>query len=101
MLDYKAALLQALLEGEGYSLDLMERVRNRSAGRINLLQGRVSPALRALEQDGLVRSWNGESTVERGGRPRRYYALTAEGKRIAQAQRRAIAGVVRASLRYV
>jgi DNA-binding PadR family transcriptional regulator len=33
-----------------------------------------------MEKKGLVESWAGESTRERGGRPRRYLGVTAEGQ---------------------
>jgi PadR family transcriptional regulator, regulatory protein PadR len=84
--DSKAALLQVLTEGEGYGLELIERVRERTNGEIELLQGRVYPALRELEEDGLVKSYESEPIPERGGRPRRYYKLTAEGRRAARGQ---------------
>src|SRR5262245_5552715 len=89
IVDTKSALLQALLEGEGYGLELIERVRSRTGGAVNLLQGRVYPALRELEDDGLLRSWEGEAVPERGGKPRRYYELTVAGKRTAFSDRKA------------
>lgn len=79
----KAALLQALITGPGFGLDLIERVKDRTKGAVTLHQGSIYPALRDLERQGFLRSWDGESTPERGGRPRRYYELTAEGRRAA------------------
>lgn len=79
----KAALLQALVSGSGFGLDLIDRVKDRTKGALVLHQGSIYPALRALEREGLLRSWDGESTPDRGGRPRRYYELTAEGRRAA------------------
>ena len=79
----KAALLQALISKPGYGLDLIERVKDRTNGALLLHQGSIYPALRALEREGLLRSWDGETTPERGGRPRRYHELTAEGRRAA------------------
>jgi PadR family transcriptional regulator PadR len=76
-------LLQALLEGEGFGLELGERIEQRSGGRSRLPQGQVYPTLRALERQGLVTSRIGETTAARKGRPRVYYALTAEGRRAA------------------
>ena len=89
----KAALLQALIRGEGYGLDLIKRVNDRSSGDIKLHQGNVYPALRDLEAEGLVKSWEADPTPERGGRPRRYYKLTAAGQRAALQQTRAVAGL--------
>jgi len=81
----------ALLQGPGYGLDLIERVRGRSHGRIRLRQGAVYPTLRGLEREKLLRSW----TVRPPGigRPRTYYELTPGGIAVAQAQRETIAGL--------
>ncbi len=83
----KAALLQALVRGESFGLELIERVRDRTKGRLVLGQGSVYPALRELEREGLVESYDGDPLPERGGRPRRYYRLTAAGARAALDQR--------------
>jgi PadR family transcriptional regulator len=82
----KAALLQALISGPGYGLELIERVAKKTESRIALHEGSVYPALRALEREGLIRSYSGDPLPERGGRPRRYYELTAEGCRVATQQ---------------
>jgi PadR family transcriptional regulator PadR len=89
----KAALLQALIKGEGYGLDLIDRVKDRTKGRIVLGQGSVYPALRDLEQEGLVKSYESEPLPERGGRPRRYYKLTAAGQRAAVGDSEAVAAL--------
>jgi len=91
----KAALLQALISGEGYGLELIERVREASQGRMILGQGTVYPLLRAMERDGLLKSREGDPLPERGGRARRYYGLTAEGRRVALDQRETVAGFLR------
>ena len=83
----QGALLQALIRGKSYGLELIEKVENHSNGQIKLHQGSVYPALRTLEDEGLVTSYDGEPTPERGGRPRRYYELTAKGARAAQEHR--------------
>lgn len=89
----KTALLQALVSGDGYGIELIERVRSRTHGRVRLHQGSVYPALRSLERERLIESYEGEAPTERGGRPRRYYRLTAEGLRAAQDDRLAAAGL--------
>jgi PadR family transcriptional regulator PadR len=87
----KAALLQALIQRDGYGLDLIDRVRERTNGVVKLHQGSVYPALRALEREGLLKSYESEPLPERGGRPRRYYKLTALGQRAALEQGRVVA----------
>lgn len=87
-LSAKAALLQALT-APGYGLDLLERVRRASAGLIRLRPGSIYPALRAMEQEGLVAVRPGQPGGRRG-RPRRYYELTLRGVEVAMAQRAAL-----------
>lgn len=82
-IDPEAALLQALLSGPGYGLELIERVEERTQGRVTLNQGNTYPALRTLEREGLVESYKSEGPQERGGRPRIYYRLTGDGLRAA------------------
>lgn len=89
----KIALLQALVSGPGFGLELIDRVRDRSGGRIELLQGSVYPALRSLEREGFLESYDGAPVPERGGRPRRYYRITAEGRRAARDDSKAVAGL--------
>jgi PadR family transcriptional regulator PadR len=74
-----AALIDALVHGPGYGLDLIERVNKQTQGRLVLGQGSVYPHLRELEREGLLESYEGEPLPQRGGRPRRYYKLTAKG----------------------
>ena len=90
----KEALLQALIRSESYGLELIDRVRDLTNGSVLLLQGRVYPALRELESDGLVESFDGPPLPERGGRPRIYYRITAEGRRVAREQARDLLGLL-------
>ncbi len=77
-------LLLSVLESEprhGYAV--IEELAARSNGSLDLPTGTVYPALRRLEESGLLRgSW---SVVN--GRRRRTYALTAAGRRSLQAER--------------
>lgn len=97
-LDTRTALLQALVQGESYGLELIERVSNDTNGKLKVLQGRVYPVLRQLETDGLLESYDGPPMSERGGRPRRYYKLTAKGLRAAREEARALMGLFRPAL---
>jgi len=91
----KGAILQALVSGHAFGLEIIERVADRTRGKIRLHQGSAYPALRALEREGLVRSWEGAPEEVRAGRPRRYYELTAEGLRTARGQRAVLLGFLR------
>lgn len=85
-LNAKTTLLQALDFADGYGLELIERVKEWTGGRMVLHQGSVYPALRALENDGLVRSYEHLTFSVKGGRPRIYYTLTAAGRGVASEQ---------------
>jgi PadR family transcriptional regulator PadR len=61
----------------GYGASI-QRAISESAGRDVSLNA-VYTTLERLEAKGLLRSWVGEPTPERGGRRKRHYALTAEG----------------------
>ncbi len=91
----KTALLAALISGPGFGLELIDRVQGRTNGQVKLNQGSVYPALRSLEDEGLVHSYEGEPTPERGGRPRRYYEITGEGRRVVREQESAFLALLR------
>ena len=69
-----AVILQALAGGYKYGFDIMDIS--------GLPSGTVYPALRRLEQTGLIDSkWEKEGIAQRDGRPpRKYYELTPDGK---------------------
>ena len=76
-------VLQAVANGFEYGFDVIEVT--------GLPSGTVYPALGRLERDGFVRSaWESEAAAHAEGRPaRRYYSLTAAGKReLAEARER-------------
>lgn len=83
-----SALLFALLQGEGYGLQLIVRVKQLSTGIIILQEPSVYPALGLMQSEGLVTS--SDEKQPHGGRPRRYYRLTEEGTKVATGQRRAL-----------
>jgi DNA-binding PadR family transcriptional regulator len=66
------------LGGAAYGLaikDELEAVAGRSPS-----SGGLYTTLDRMEKKGLVESYPGEVTLERGGRPRRYLRVTPEGK---------------------
>lgn len=68
-------ILQALAQGHRFGFDIMEVT--------GLPSGTIYPALRRLEAFELVSSdWEKDLTARKEGRPRRrYYELTAAGRR--------------------
>ena len=76
-------LLATLEEGPRHGYAIMEALRAGSGGQFDLPGGTVYPALRRLEQAGLIRgTWS-----EAGGRRRRVYDLTPAGRRTLAAER--------------
>ncbi len=69
-----AIILQAVSNDYRYGFDIMDQT--------GFPSGTVYPALRRLEQQGLVKSkWESEAKAQREGRPtRKYYEVTAHGR---------------------
>jgi len=63
--------------GHTYGYQLIKEIGRRSEGYLYLKEGTVYPALRKLENDGLLKGeWQGMPT----GQERRYYQITEKGK---------------------
>lgn len=75
-------------------MELIDRLQKRSGERFLYREGSVYPALRSLEREGLIESYESEPLPERRGRPRRYYKLTAQGSAAAQDQRHGLIAVL-------
>jgi DNA-binding PadR family transcriptional regulator len=73
-------LLAVMRLGSGaYGMTVRREIDN-SAGR-DISIGAVYATLTRLEAKGLLKSWAGEPTAERGGRAKRHFDITADGKR--------------------
>jgi DNA-binding PadR family transcriptional regulator len=73
-------MLAVLREGdEAYGVTIQRAIVDRSRREVSLAA--VYKTLTRLEEKGLVLARVGEPTPERGGRRKRYYALTAAGQR--------------------
>lgn len=73
-------LLAVLLEHprDAYGITIMQRVEERT-GKARSLAA-IYATLDRLQRKGLVSSWWGEPTEERGGRRKRYYQIEASGQ---------------------
>lgn len=70
------ALLSLLSEAPLYGLEILDRLRA-DAG-LRLAEGAIYPLLHRLEKAGLTKAeWRLD---DEGARPRKYYALTAQGR---------------------
>lgn len=71
-------VLSILSGGESYGYEILQQVVALSRGQVEWSDGMLYPVLHRLEREGLIASrWE---TAE-SGRRRKYYRLTARGKR--------------------
>jgi PadR family transcriptional regulator PadR len=78
-------LLSLLSERPMYAYEMVQEADRRSARAFQLKEGTVYPALHQMARDGLLAATWRESPA---GRPRKYYSLTAKGRRRAASKRR-------------
>jgi DNA-binding PadR family transcriptional regulator len=71
------AVLQA--GSEAYGVPVQGEIQRRA--RRDLTLGTIYKTLSRLEAKGFVEARTGEPTAERGGRAKRYYSVTAAGRR--------------------
>lgn len=81
----KPIVLSILAQGESYGYEIIQRVRMLSDEKLQWTDGMLYPVLHRLEDAGLIRSRWGRSD---SGRKRRYYRITAEGRRALAAELR-------------
>jgi DNA-binding PadR family transcriptional regulator len=88
--NFELMVMSAVLKvgDEAYGVPIASEVES-ATGR-NVLLGSVYAALERLETKGLVASWLGDPTPERGGRAKKYFALTPKGLRELHRSRRAL-----------
>jgi PadR family transcriptional regulator, regulatory protein PadR len=75
-------VLSVLAGGKKYGYLIQKEVREASGGRASMPAGTLYPLLHRLEDDGLIRSSWDDST----GRDRKWYDLTATGRKRLSAQ---------------
>lgn len=69
-------VLALLRNSETYGYEIMQVLKERSAGRINWKEGNLYPVLSKMEQRKLIKSyWN----VKDQDRPRKYYKILQKG----------------------
>ena len=77
-------VLAILAEGDSYGYAILQRVRELSGGKLEWTDGMLYPVLHRLERLGYVRAhWE---TAE-SGRRRKYYHITAPGRKQLDAER--------------
>ena len=76
-------LMAVIAEGPNYGYEITQAVLARSGGRFDLKEGSLYPALHRLEREQLLESY----WTEHDGRRRKYYRITARGKKALAARR--------------
>jgi len=68
----------ASLQEQAYGISIKESIEGRTDRTISL--GALHSTITRLEEKRYLKSWLGEPTQERGGRRKRYFEITHEGK---------------------
>lgn len=71
-------MLRLLEEGDLYGYQMIERLRERSNYVFELKAGTLYPLLHGMEEKGFLTSYE----QEEGGKVRKYYHLTRDGKKV-------------------
>lgn len=72
-------LTVGILYKEAYGVAIKNEIETRLSRNVSM--GAMHTALVRLEDKGYIKSYNGESTEERMGRPKKYFQITALGKK--------------------
>src|SRR5271166_3455342 len=76
------------LSDRGYGVTVRQEIEARTGREVSI--GAIYATLDRLEAKGYVKSHLGEPTPERGGRSKRFFRVTAEGKTAVNRSHRAI-----------
>lgn len=71
-----------ILNNKAYSVTIKDEIESRLSRTVSL--GALHTALKRMEEKGYLKSFPGEGTEERAGRPKRYFEITAMGKKAMQ-----------------
>jgi len=77
-------LMVAALHNEAYGVVILENLEEKLKKKVNI--SAVHVALKRLSDKGFLASRYGGITTDRGGRRKKYYSITASGKRMLDQQ---------------
>ena len=72
-------LTTGVLYDEAYGVSIKKEIEIRLKRNVSV--GALQTALKRLEEKGYLKSREGEATEDRAGRPKKYFQITALGKR--------------------
>lgn len=92
--EFETLVLLALLRlgADGYGMEVRREITDRTGRDVAI--GAVYATLERLEAKGLVASRSGTSSAARGGRARRFFTVTADGRAAVVAAHEALARMV-------
>ncbi len=73
-------LMVAALHDEAYGVSILENLEEKLSKKVNI--SAIHVALKRLENKGFVSSRFGGITGDRGGRRKKFYVITAMGKKV-------------------
>ena len=77
-------VLSVLSKGESYGYEIIRNIKETSNNRLQLAEGTLYPILKKMEQAGWIKAkWK----TSDNGRERKYYKLTATGKKQLEAEK--------------
>ena len=88
--EFEQVVLLAILQlkGEVYGVPIVDEIERRTGRSVS--RAAVYVTLRRLEEKGLVSSWMGEPTAERGGKARRCVRIEPAGVALLRETRRVL-----------
>ncbi|MEO5979613.1 MAG: helix-turn-helix transcriptional regulator [Chryseolinea sp.] len=72
-------LTVGVLYNEAYGISIKKDIETRLKRKVSM--GALHTALKRMEDKGYLKSHEGEATEERAGRPKKYFEITALGKK--------------------
>jgi PadR family transcriptional regulator PadR len=72
-------LTVGILYNDAYGISIKKEIETRLKRKVSM--GALHTALKRMEDKGYLRSRDGEGTEERAGRPKKYFEITALGKK--------------------
>lgn len=78
-------LTVGILYKDAYGVSIKKDIEKRLSRKVSV--GALQSALRRLEKKGYLKSHEGEVTQQRAGRPKRYFEITAYGKKAVEYSR--------------
>lgn len=71
-------LTVGVLYDEAYGVAIKDTIEEKAQRKVSV--GALQSALKRMEKKGYLSSREGEANLQRGGKPKRYYTITAYGK---------------------